>query len=110
MPKMEKDQPTPDYLTRIATIRYNPAARAFEAAVALYDAGEVFTYPVSLRAPMDADYETVTRSLAEMACRHHARGRTEFRAQRREQLLDHVPPKVQAATSALWDRLLNRAA
>ena len=98
------------HLTRIATIRYNPATRAYEAAVALHDQGRVFTYPVSLRAPMDAEYETVTRALSEMACRRHRRHATALRADRPEAFLDHVPLRVREATASLWDRLLNRAA
>lgn len=100
----------PHYLTRIATIRYNAADRAFEAAVSLHDGGEVFTYPVSLRAGLDAEYEDVTRALSELACRRHARGGPPMRARRDEAMLEHLPLRVQQATSALWDRILSRAA
>lgn len=110
MTETGKTPPRPTHPTRIASIRYNPASRAFEAAVTLHDGGEVFTYPVALRAPMDADYETVTRALAEMAGRRHARGRPTMRARSDETLLDHVPTGVAEATSSLWDRLLRRAA
>ncbi|PJE28002.1 hypothetical protein SAMN06297129_0007 [Pseudooceanicola antarcticus] len=100
----------PDYLTRIARVRYNPAERAFEAAVMLHDAGEVFTYPISLRAPLDMEYDAVTRALSELACRRHARGTETLRARREEAMLEHLPLRVQQATSALWERILGRAA
>ncbi|MBR9766160.1 MAG: hypothetical protein GYB53_22260 [Rhodobacteraceae bacterium] len=98
------------HLTRIASIRYNAAERAFEAAVTLYEGREVFTYPVSLRAPMDMGYEEVTRALSELACRRHDRGQPGMRARREEALLEHLPLRVQQATTALWDRILGRAA
>lgn len=114
MPETEKDPRPAPFLTRLSRVRYNPAARAFEAAVALHDAGEVFTYPVSLRAPMNADYEAVTSALAELARRRHARqqghAQGPLRARRREAAPGPLPPRVEAATAALWKRVLHRAA
>lgn len=103
-----------DTRTRISAIRYNPAERTFEASVTLYDRGEAFTYPVSLRAPMTTEYEDISRSITELALRRHARRDSGLHSHHRTASaplgLDHLPAAVQQATSALWDRLLKRAA
>ena len=102
--------------TRISEIRYNPAERAFEAMVTLFDKGQAFGYPVSLEAPLDAEYEDVSRRLTEMARHRHDRGAEGLYSHRPdtehglEHGLDVIPAMVQQATQALWDRIMKRAA
>ncbi|MGI3170094.1 hypothetical protein ACRARG_13125 [Pseudooceanicola sp. C21-150M6] len=95
----------------IRTVTYNPASRAFEARVTITDAGEVYTYPCALRASLDLEMGSVKKSLAEMAMRRHSRDHRGLRSHRPENVLAaHVPTEVMAATEALWQRLLGRAA
>ncbi|QOL81671.1 hypothetical protein [Pseudooceanicola spongiae] len=97
--------------TRISTIRYNPADRAFEASVTLYDRGEAFTYPISLRGPITMDYTDVSAAVVDMARRRHTRDDTAMRARRPDMHgFENLPAIVHQATNALWDRLLRRAA
>ncbi|KAA2312570.1 hypothetical protein DL237_17000 [Pseudooceanicola sediminis] len=97
--------------TRISTIRYNPAERAFEACVTLFDRGEAFTYPISLRAPITMDYADVSIAVVDMAQRRHTRQDSTMRARRPDMhSFDSLPAIVHQATNALWDRLLRRAA
>ena len=96
--------------TQIQTITYNPASRAFEARVILKDAGEEYTSPCALRAPLDMDTTVVSRQLAEMASRRHARDHRPMHSHRPEHVLGHVPAEVASVTDALWQRLLGRAA
>ena len=101
---------------QITDITYNPASRAFEARVSLTQGGEVFTYPCSLRAPMDMDSALATRKLIELGKRKHARMIKPLVARRPANVLHakalaaHVPAEVTSATNALWSRMLGRAA
>ncbi|EAQ03111.1 hypothetical protein OB2597_13243 [Pseudooceanicola batsensis HTCC2597] len=97
--------------TRIQNITYNPASRAFEARVAIHEGGEVFTYPCSLRAPIDMDTTLAARRLVELARRRHVRASHPTRARRPENIIAaHVPTDVSTATDALWQRMLGHAA
>ena len=96
--------------TQIRNITYNPASRAFEARVTLKDDGLEYTYPCALRAPLDMDSGVVSRRLAEMAERRHARAHRPMHSHRPENILAHVPAEIASATEALWQRMLGRAA
>lgn len=102
--------------TQVQNITYNPAQRAFEACVTLRDRGETFAYPCALRAPLDMDYGDVTRRLIELARRRHDRKLTNLRTQldpKRDRAplpKTALPVEVDMATTALWQRILNRAA
>ena len=98
--------------SRISDIRYNAADRAFEAVVTLYRHGEAFSFPISLRAPLDTDYSRVAEAMTTMAQRRLDRGDTRLRATRRpdSSALGNIPMAVHSATNSLWDRLLGRAA
>lgn len=62
-----------------AAIRYNPELEGFEAALRIHDDGVVFTYPVFLRAPIQASYALIARGLKEKA---HAMHRSKQRMMR----------------------------
>jgi hypothetical protein len=97
--------------TQIHNVTYNAAARAFEARVAITDDGEVFTYPCSLRAPMDMDSTLAARRLVELAKRRHNRQERGPVSRRPENVLNaYIPAEVSSATDALWQRMLGRAA
>ncbi|NIZ11484.1 hypothetical protein [Pseudooceanicola sp. HF7] len=98
--------------TQIADIRYNPADRAFEAMVTLFDKGRAYGYPLSLQAPLDMEYDEVMRRLAAMARSRHERGAPGMHSTRAdpEQGIEAIPAMVQQATQALWDRIMQRAA
>lgn len=97
--------------TQIQNVSYNPAERAFEARVSILDGGEVFTYPCSLRAPLDMDSTLAARQLAELAKRRHARNARPTVARRPENLFAaYVPAEINNATDALWQRMLGHAA
>ncbi|WP_407493641.1 hypothetical protein [Pseudooceanicola sp. MF1-13] len=97
--------------TQIQNVTYNPAARAFEARVSIVEGGEIFTYPCSLRAPMDMDSTLAARRLVELAKRRHARDVKGLVSRRPENVLTtHIPAEVISATDALWQRMLGRAA
>ncbi|WP_163847422.1 hypothetical protein [Pseudooceanicola aestuarii] len=99
--------------TRISDIRYNAADRAFEALVTLTRHGETFTYPISLRAPLDMDYPRVSEAMTRLALRRHERGTTALRSNRKRPDLPHlseIPAAVHSATNTLWERILRRAA
>jgi len=97
--------------TQIHNVTYNPATRAFEARVAITDGGEIFTYPCSLRAPMDMDSTLAARRLVELAKRRHNREDHALVSRRPENVLaPHIPAEVASATDALWQRMLGRAA
>ena len=96
---------------QINTVTYNPAARAFDARVTITEGGEVFTYPCSLRAPMDTDTTIASRQLVELAKKRHARDARLLVSRRPENILNtHIPAEVTHATDALWQRMLGRAA
>jgi hypothetical protein len=96
---------------QIHTVTYNAATRAFEARVSLADAGEVFTYPCSLRAPIDLDSAVATRRLAELARRKHLRATRPTLSRRPANLFAaKIPAEVASATDALWQRMLGHAA
>lgn len=95
---------------RISQISYNPAAECFEAAVTLISADEAHTYPVSIPAPLDSDYEDVSKALLGRAKRIHARKNPGIRSSRPVNdalaMPIVVPPSVREATVGLWDRML----
>lgn len=95
---------------RIADIRYNPAERSFEALAIIHETGEVLTYALSLRAPIDTDFAAVTRLLTALAHRRHTRRTPDFVSRKPDPLAAFVPPAVREATQSLWSRMLKRAA
>lgn len=96
---------------QIHEVTYNPASRAFEARVAISDHGDIYTYPCALRAPMDMDIPLASRRLVDMAQRRHARATGPAVSRRPDNVLStYVPAEIAAATDALWQRLLGRAA
>ena len=95
----------------IRNVTYNPASRAFEARVTIADGGQIYSYPCALRASLDLEMGSVKKALAEMALRRHGREHRPLHSHRPENVLAaHVPTEVMAATQALWQRLLGRAA
>lgn len=97
--------------TQVQNVTYNPAARAFEARVVIADGGDIYTYPCSLRAPMDMDTTLAARRLAELAARRHARTVRPMVSRRPQNVFStHVPAEVATATEALWQRMLGHAA
>ena len=44
-------------------VRYNPETGAFETLVKIHDAGETFSYPASVTAPLHAEYGLIVRGL-----------------------------------------------
>lgn len=52
-------------------IRYNPEHGAFEALVKIHDAGETFTYPARLCAPIHAEFDRIARGLVQTAAQAH---------------------------------------
>ena len=49
--------------SRIARIRYNLEFSGYEAIVFIQDAGETFSYPSFVAAPLDAEYALVMEQL-----------------------------------------------
>ncbi|WP_375173892.1 hypothetical protein [Pseudooceanicola sp.] len=97
--------------TQIHTVTYNAAMRAFEARVSIAEGGEVFTYPCSLRAPMDMDSTLAARQLVEIAKRRHGRANRPTVSRRADPgFAAHVPSEIATATDALWLRMLGHAA
>lgn len=63
------------------TIRYNPELEGFEAAVCIRENAYIFTYPVSIKAPLKTDYTLVARGLIEKAEGKHGSKRKTMRSQ-----------------------------
>ena len=57
--------------SRIARIRYNLEFSGYEAIVFIQDAGETFSYPSFVAAPLDAEYALVMEQLSSKALRKH---------------------------------------
>lgn len=74
-----------------AAIRYNPELEGFEAAVRIHEEGVIFTYPVYLRAPLEAHYSLIAAGLTEKAQVAH---------RSRQHVMRSITPKV-AQISAL---------
>lgn len=55
----------------LGEIRYNPELAAFEALVRILDNGDVFSYPVQLHAPLQADFSVIARGLTQKARNAH---------------------------------------
>ncbi|RFP90324.1 hypothetical protein DZK27_04255 [Rhodobacteraceae bacterium 63075] len=57
---------------QIARIRYNLEFSGYEAIVFIEDAGEPFSYPCFVSAPLDADYKFIMRQLEAKTLESHA--------------------------------------
>jgi len=57
--------------SRIARIRYNLEFSGYEAIAFIQDAGETFSYPSLVAAPLDAEYALVMEQLSSKALRKH---------------------------------------
>ena len=66
-------------ILNLGKIRYNPELGAFEALVRIFDAGEVYAYPVYLRAPLNAEFDVIARGLTQKARRAHRSPATDLR-------------------------------
>lgn len=58
-------------ILNLGEIRYNPEQGAFEALVRIFDAGEVYAYPVHIHAPLNADFDMIARGLTQKARKVH---------------------------------------
>jgi hypothetical protein len=65
------------------TIRYNPEHESFEAVVRIHDLAWVYSYPVSLKAHLQADYALVARGLVQKAREQHLSNISALRSQTR---------------------------
>jgi len=55
----------------LSDVRYNPEREAFEALVRIHDAGETFSYPCEVKAPLHAEFSLIARGLAKKAQHMH---------------------------------------
>jgi hypothetical protein len=69
--------------TRIARIRYNLEFSGYEAIVFIQDAGDTFSYPSFVAAPLDAEYALVMKQLSDKALRKHRSKNPGLRSQLR---------------------------
>ena len=58
-------------ILNLGDIRYNPEQAAFETLVRILDDGDVFSYPVQLRAPLQADFDIIAHGLTQKARHAH---------------------------------------
>ncbi|QEW28678.1 hypothetical protein [Roseovarius indicus] len=52
-------------------VRYNPELSAFEALVQIREEGEVYSYPVHMLAPLNAEFDVIAKGLSDKALRIH---------------------------------------
>ena len=69
--------------SRIARIRYNLEFSGYEAIVFIQDAGESFSYPSFVAAPLDAEYARVMEQLSDKALRKHRSAKPGLRSYQR---------------------------
>lgn len=55
----------------LSNVRYNPEQGAFEAAASIREKGDSYSYPVQVKAPLNADFGFITRRLSETARQMH---------------------------------------
>ena len=75
--------------TRIERIRYNLEFSGYEAMVFITDAGDTFSYPSFVAAPLDAEYALVMRQLSNKALSKHRSAKPGLRSQMRR--LTEIP-------------------
>ena len=56
---------------QLSDVRYNAAARAFEATVTVHDNATVRRYACAIEAPITMDFQTAAKGLARQAIRRH---------------------------------------
>ncbi|SLN25900.1 hypothetical protein PEL8287_01195 [Roseovarius litorisediminis] len=57
----------------LADVRYNPELEGFEALVEIRDKTGSYAYPTHIKAPMNADFKMIARSLTQKARKTHLR-------------------------------------
>ncbi|MEM8776938.1 MAG: hypothetical protein AAGF53_18040 [Pseudomonadota bacterium] len=65
-------------------VRYNPELEGFEASVKVREGFLSFIYPVTVRAPLNAEFETITRSLKVKALSLHKTENVALRSLRQQ--------------------------
>ncbi len=63
------------YGAEVRGLTYNAATQRFQASVIFHEGGEAVTYPVELDAPINADFETVSRGIVLRARAERKRSR-----------------------------------
>lgn len=91
-------------------IRYNPEFSAFEANVLVEEQGKRFFYPVSVKAPLNAEFSVIARGLAQKAAQAHRTPSGNLRLRRREGPAAVNRPVPQLRKTPLMHRMLNALA
>lgn len=90
--------------TKISDLIYNPADAAFEAIVTIQDGPATARYAASLKAPLNADFETISAGMIARALKQHRSSRPQLRARL---VSDSAPLPVDTATLAPFKRLID---
>jgi len=91
-------------------VRYNPEFGAFEANVQVDEKGKRFFYPVSIRAPLNADFSVIARGLARKAAKAHRTPTGGLRLIRAEGPATVSRPAPHLRKTPLMHRMLNALA
>ena len=81
----------------IQNVRFNPEEGAFEALVGLTESGQSYSYPVQVKAPLNAEYGFVTKRLANRAKAMHRHAPVRRMRLRRASVPAEVSPRPDLA-------------